>query len=142
MAKMSIEFEGFDTVLHRLKKLEGDTKKITEDVLRKTHEIVTAKAEKAMGASFLPAGGQYSTGKTLPSLKRNASIEWNGTIGSVPVGFDIANGGLVSIFLMHGTPRMKPDRELYNAFYSNSTKKEVMAAQEEIFYDAIRRLEG
>lgn len=142
MARMKVEFEGFDSVLAKLKKLDGDAKKVTEEALRETHKIVTDKAEQAMGASFLPAGGKYSTGETLKHLRREANIEWNATVASVPVGFDIKSGGLVSIFLMYGTPRMDPDKELYNAFFGNATKKEVMAAQEEIFYREIRRLEG
>lgn len=141
MARMKIEIEGFDEILKKLNALEGDVRKATEDALRKTHEIVTEKAEKGMANANLPAGGEYSTGDTLKTLRRNAEIEWQGNVAEVKVGFDIANGGLVSIFLMHGTPRMNPDRALYNAFYGNTTKKEIIAAQEEVFWNAIRELD-
>ena len=141
MAKMRLEFDGFDDVLRKLSNLDADTKNIAENALRKTHELVTDKAERGMDDTNLPAKGQYSTGDTLRSLKRNADIEWNGAIGSVPVGFDIKRGGLVSIFLMYGTPKMKKDQALYNAFKSAKTKKEVVEAQEEVFYGAIRELE-
>lgn len=142
MAKMKIEISGFEQILRRMTELEGNVKKTTEEALRKTHEIVTDYAEKGMAHSNLPAGGQYSTGETLKSLRREANIEWNGSVASVPVGFDIKHGGLASIMLMYGTPRMKKDQKLYNAFYSAKTKKEVVAAQEEIFWKEIRRLEG
>lgn len=142
MAKFKIEISGFDQVLKRLTELEGDVKKVTENALRETHKIVTAKADEGMAQSNLPAGGKYSTGETLSSMRRQAKIEWRGDVASVSVGFDISHGGLASIFLMYGTPRMKKDQKLYNAFYSPSTKKEVVAAQEDIFWREIRRLSG
>lgn len=158
MPKMSLEFDGFDQVLAKLKKLDGNVKATTEKALTETHRIVTDKAEKAMSKSFLPAGGRYSTGRTLDSLRREANIEWNGTEASVPVGFDFAESGLVSRFLMYGTPRHGPVGkskrakgghpgteavvELYNAFFGSATKNQVLSAQEKIFWDEIRRLEG
>ena len=144
MAKknFAIEFEGFDEVVKRLKKLDGDIKGTTEKALRETHKIVTRKADDAMSKSHLPAGGKYSTGKTLETLKRNADIEWEGTVASVPVGFDIKDGGLASIFLMYGTPRMDKNQTLYDAFYGRKTKNEVIKKQEEIFYEEIRRFDS
>lgn len=140
--KLAIEFEGFDEVLSRLKELNGDVKGTAEKALRETHKIVTEKAEEGIAASNLPAGGKYSTGDTKRSLKRNAAIEWDGDVASVPVGFDIKNGGLASIFLMYGTPMMDKDQALYNAFYGRKTKNEIMKVQEDIFYDEIRRLDS
>lgn len=140
--KWGLELEGLDGLLDRIKKLEGDAKTVAEAALTETHRIVTAKAEAAMAPANLPAKGKYSTGGTLRSLRRDAVIEWNGTVASVPVGFDIEHGGLASIFLMHGTPRMKPDRQLYDAFYGKQTQAEVVEAQEAAFYAAIRNLEG
>lgn len=131
--KAKIEFDGFDEVVSRITNLGGDVKGITEKALKETHKIITAKAEEAIKP-------HYKTGATEKSLNRDAKISWAGTIGSVEVGFDISNGGLPSIFIMYGTPRMKKDQKLYNAFFGKSTKNEVMQAQEEIFNDEIRRL--
>ena len=140
--KAKLEMSGFDTILKRLNELGGDARQVTDEALRKTHEIVTHNAEIAMQKANLPAGGKYSTGDTLKSLIRKANVEWDGDVASVNVGFDIDNGGLVSIFLMHGTPRTKPDKKLYDAFYGRKEKREIVEAQEQVFYDAIRRLEG
>ena len=132
--KTRIEFDGFEEVIARLTKLDGDIKGVTEKALRETHKVITKKAETAIAP-------HKQTGATEKSLKRNAEIEWVGTLASVEVGFDISHGGLPSIFLMYGTPRMKKDQNLYNAFFGNKTKKEVMELQETLFYDEIRRLD-
>lgn len=135
MLKLKIEFEGFNEVLAKLKSLDGDIRKTTEDALRKTHAIVTQKAEAVIAP-------HRRTGQTQGSLRKDAVIEWQGDVGSVKVGFNIYEGGLPSIFLMYGTPRMQKDQRLYNAFYGQATLKEITEAQQEIFYDEIRRLEG
>lgn len=133
--KTRIEFDGFEEVIARLTKLDGDVKGITEKALRETHKVITKKAEAAIAP-------HKQTGATAKSLKRNAEIKWVGSLASVETGFDLSHGGLPSIFLMYGTPRMSKDQNLYNAFFGNKTKKEIMELQENMFYDEIRRLEG
>lgn len=140
--KMGIEFEGFEEVIKRLEKLNGDARSVTEKALKETHRIVTAKARNSAQKQNLPAHGKYSTGKTLRSLRTDATIEWSGTEAKVPVGFDISKGGLPSIFMMYGTPRYMKNQEMYNAFWSNQTHAEVVKAQEEIFYAELRKLGG
>jgi len=142
MPKIGLEFAGFNEVLKKLNSLEADTKKIAEEALTKTHEIVTEKAEKAVTKSNLPAGGKYSSGDTQKSIKRDPQITWNGTEGSVAVGFDIKRGGLPSIFMMYGSPRYMKVQAVYDAFYGSQTEGEVLNAQKEIFYKALGELEG
>lgn len=133
MAKMELEFDGFDDVINRLKKMEGDTKKVSEKALAKTFELVTPKIQSAMAP-------HNDRGITAESIVTSPHIEWAGSIGSVDIGFDIPHGGLPSVFLMYGTPKMAPDRGLYNAVYGNKTKQLVHDTVEEIFYNEIRRL--
>lgn len=140
--KMGIEFEGFEEVIKRLEKLDGDVRGITEKALKETHRIVTAKARNSAQKQNLPAHGKYSSGRTLRSLRTEATIEWSGTEAKVPVGFDISKGGLPSIFMMYGTPRYMKNQEMYNAFWSNQTHAEIVKAQEEIFYAELRKLGG
>lgn len=141
MAKMSLEFAGFAEFRNKLNKLGADTKAITEEALKETHKIVTAKAESAMAAGNLPAGGDYSIGRTVDSLLKTPEISWRGTEGSVKVGFNIKTGGLASVFLMYGTPRMSKVQVLYDAFFGDQTIGEVSNAQKEIFYKALGELE-
>lgn len=133
--KTMIEFEGFEEVVARLTKLGANTKSITEKALKETHKVITAKAKEAIQPHKL-------TGLTERSLKTSSNIEWAGTLASVETGFSIRQGGLASIFLMYGTPRMKKDQKMYNAFFSKKTQDEVRKIQEDIFYDEIRRLNG
>lgn len=133
--KCYLEFEGFDEVISRLNKLGANVKNISEKALKKTHSIITKKADEAI----MPHNATHQTEK---SLQREAEIEWIGNVASVKTGFSINEGGLASIFLMYGTPRMKKDQKLYNAFWSKSTQNEIKEAQKEILYDEIRRLDG
>ncbi len=133
--KTGIEFEGFEEVLAKLNKLNGDVKGTTEKALKQTHNLITKKARESITPHYL-------TGDTEKSLVETPQIEWEGSIASVPTGFDISDGGLPSIFLMYGTPRMKKDQKLYNAFYGSKTKKEIMQLQEDIFFEEIRRIDS
>ncbi len=133
--KTRIEFEGFENVIAKLTKLEGNIRETTDKALKETHKIVTQKASKEIERHYL-------TGQTEKSIYNDANIDWTGTLASVSVGFSIRQGGIASIFLMYGTPRMKKDQKLYNAFWGKKTKEEIIKKQEEIFYEEIRRLDG
>lgn len=141
MAKVAVEFAGFDEVLKKLNKLGADTKQITEDALQKSFDIVTKKAEAAIAKPNLPAGGKFSTGRTEESLTRTLEVTWTGTEASAPVGFNIKKGGLPSIFMMYGTPRYMKVQAVYDAFYGSATEGEVLNAQREVFFKAMEELE-
>lgn len=134
MARFKVEFDGFDEMIARLSKVGGSAKKTTEKALKATHSIITQEAEKAIRA-------HRRTGATERSLRKKAEILWDGSVAEVKVGFDIDNGGLPSIFLMYGTPRIKKDQKLYNAFKGKKTLDKVREVQEEIFFSAIREAE-
>lgn len=135
MARMKLEVQGLDDIMKRLNDANADVKQAVNRALTETHRIVTEKADTAIQQHRL-------TGQTERSLRRNAVIEWQGNVAEVKVGFDIAHGGLASVFLMYGTPRKKKDQKLYNAFFGKSTQQEYIRAQEEILYDAIREAES
>lgn len=135
MARMKLEVQGLDGIMKRLNDANADVKQAVNRALTETHRIVTEKADTAIQQHRL-------TGMTERSLRRNAVIEWQGNVAEVKVGFDIAHGGLASVFLMYGTPRKKKDQKLYNAFFGKSTQQEYIRAQEEILYDAIREAES
>lgn len=131
--KMTVDFKGFEEMFGKLDKISDNAKKITEKALKESYEYITPKIDNAVKPHRL-------TGKTENSLRNKEKVHWYGGIGYINVGFDISNGGLPSIFLMYGTPKMKPDRNLYNAIYGSKTKKQVREIQEKVFNDELRRL--
>lgn len=136
MAKQwGIDFEDFNFYAQKIENLSNRNtlKNVADTALKKTHNHLTPQIESEFQK-------HNRTGRTLGSLRKDDSTEWHGDIGSVDVGFDIKNGGLASIFLMYGTPRMKPDKQLYNLFYGSKIKKEVFKIQEDIFNDELQKL--
>ncbi|MFR3520381.1 MAG: hypothetical protein ACLTT4_18380, partial [Coprobacillus cateniformis] len=69
--------------------------------------------------------------KTVGTLIRENGVTWEGFVATVDVGFRIREGGLPSIFLMYGTPKMKKDTKLYNAIRGAKTKKYIYELQTE-----------
>ena len=133
--KAYIEFDGFDEIVARLYKLDGNVREVTEDALKKTKQHVHKKLEAAMQK-------HNQTFETVHSLDDQTTVEWTGSTASIDIGFHISKGGLPSIFLMYGTPRMKKDSKLYNALYGKKARDEIKKIQEDTFYDEIRRLGG
>lgn len=140
MAKIKLEFAGFDEMLKKLNALEADTKKIADEAIRKSFEIVTEAAAEAVSEPNLPAGGRYSSGDTKRSLVRTPEITWSGTVATVPVGFNIKQGGLPSVFMMLGTPKRMKVQAVYDAFYGDRIRGEYLNAQREIFHKAMEEL--
>ena len=131
--KLRLEFTGFEEMAERLDKLGGDLKKTTEKALIETHKLLTPKVEEA----FKRHDVKYSH-DTMKSLKKDPKVEWNGSTAEIGVGFKISEGGFPSIFIMYGTPRMQPDKKVYNSIYGN--KKKVKELQEGIFAEEIAKL--
>lgn len=138
--RLTLNFKGFEELYYKLDSLQGDLKKVTEEALIKSHKVVTPKIEQCM--SKLPAKGKYSTGETKLSICKTEKVEWQGMKAYIPVGFEFDKSGMKSIFLIYGTPRMKPVSGLKNAIYGSKTQKEVGKVQEEVLQRAIRKIMG
>lgn len=136
MGKFKLDFEGIAILSKRFEDMGGDLNVLANKALKETHAHVTPKIEQAMNSSKFNFD---RTRKTKSSLQKNAKVEWTGNVASVGVGYDIKHGGLPSIFLMHGTPTIAPDRKLYNSVFSNKTRKEVQELQKEVFINEILR---
>ena len=138
--KLTLNFKGFETLYYKLDSLQGDLKKVTEEALIKSHRVVTPKIEQCM--SKLPAHGKYSTGETKASIRKVEKVEWEGMKAYIPIGFEFDKSGMKSIFLIYGTPKMKPVSGLKSAIYGSKTKKEVGEVQKEVLQNAIKELTG
>lgn len=135
-SKFNLQGELFGELFENLDKLGGDIKGVAEDCLKKAHENITSNVHSAMTK-------HHRTGETERSIQDNSSVKWDGNLASIEIGFNLKQGGMPSIFLMYGTPRMKKDVNLYNAIYGNKAKKQNKKDQEEILRHAIEsRLGG
>lgn len=140
--RFGIQFDGFDEMLKKLRSIDGDLKKVSEEALKESHAYVTPKIEKAVRNSNLPAKGKYSKGKTAESIVRDNDVKWESQKGSIKIGFNLKEN-LTSIFLMYGTPRMKPVSGLKNSIYGSKVQKEISELQKNIFAEEIKKkMEG
>jgi len=135
MPKLGINVDGFDSIISRFERIGVDAKPITEKAIKESHKLITAKAEQAIAT-------HKATGRTQKSLQKECKVKWSGTVAESDVGFDISGGGLPSIFLMYGTPRMGKDAKFYQAFYNKATQNEVANLQEGIFYSELAKYGG
>lgn len=127
--RIGLQVAGFEEYMAKLDEVGGKSamKRGVEEALKESKKYVNPLIEKAM--TKLPAGGRYSTGDTKRSLDKDMSVDWEGDTASIKVGFDFSESGLKSIFLMYGTPRMKPVTGLKAAVYGAKTKREIAAIQ-------------
>ena len=138
--KIGLQFNGWEDYIAKLDELGGSKamKKGVEEALIESKKHVNPLIEKSMGK--LPAGGKYSTGGTKESIDNGNKVEWSGMTGEIKVGFDFSKSGLKSIFLMYGTPKMKPVTGLKSAIYGNKTQKEIAEIQEKVLSEAIKKV--
>lgn len=129
--RIGLQVEGFEEYMAKLDKLGGNNamKRGVNEALIESKKYVNPLIEKAMAKGNLPAKGKYSFGDTKASIDDSADVEWQGMTASTKVGFNFKQSGMTSIFLMYGTPRMKPVTGLKTAIYGAKTKKEVAAIQ-------------
>lgn len=127
--------EGFDELIAKLNTFEGET-------VKAVNEGLTASAQMVTNDASLGIGVHNDTGLTAKSLNLHPKVIWvGGTQASIDVGFDLTKPhGYVSIFLMYGTPRMKKDQFLYNAFYSKQSRDSIIKTQREALENAIKKV--
>ena len=136
--KMTVDFSGLEIYRKKLESIGGEaTNRAFESALKASQNVVRQNVTAAMQK-------HNDTGQTARAIIKDSNVYWNGFMASIDVGFDIADGGLPSIFLMYGTqlhgqPHITPDRNLYNAVYGAKVRKEILKIQEEAFAKVIER---
>lgn len=129
-SKWGIQFDGFAEYMAKLDELDADLKAITTKCLEVAHEHITPNIQADIQK-------HKRTGNTAKSIIEEKHVEWDGTVASIKVGFNLKTGGMPSIFLMYGTPRTKKDTKLYNDIYGGATKKKIAEMQQQILNNAI-----
>ena len=138
--KIGLQFNGWEDYLAKLDELGGSQvmKKGVEEALIESKKHVNPLIEQSM--SKLPAKGKYSTGNTKKSIDNEMKVDWEGLTGYIKVGFDFSKSGVTSVFLMYGTPKMKPVSGLKSAIYGAKTQKEIAEIQEKVLSDVIKKV--
>lgn len=138
--RMGLQFDGWEETITKLNSLAGNsgTAKAVEEALISSKEYVNEQLDKAVISASLPAKGKYSTGDTRKSINKDSVVQWQGQTASIKVGFDFKKSGTTSIFLMYGTPKMKPAKGLKNAVYGTKTKKEIAEIQSNVISKYIK----
>lgn len=137
---MGLQFDGWEETITKLNSLAGNsgTAKAVEEALISSKEYVNEQLDKAVISASLPAKGKYSTGDTRKSINKDSVVQWQGQTASIKVGFDFKKSGTTSIFLMYGTPKMKPAKGLKTAVYGTKTKKEIAEIQSNVISKHIK----
>lgn len=133
--KIGLNFKGANELAYLLQNLNGNLEKTIKKSLSESAKYVAGNAEAAMSR-------HNKTHKTVNSIDHTYYVEKKGSLLRVPVGFHVSQGGLASIFLMYGTPRVAKDTNLYNAIRGTKTRKHIAEIQEKAFTDAVNEAKG
>lgn len=120
-----IDTSGMESLLMKLVRLEhAAARETVESVLKPLAEKINADTRNAIQPQFLPAKGEYSRkpSKTAASIETDTSVRWDGMVAWIPVGFDFNKPGAGG-YLISGTPKMAPDRELRRMFRKKTYMK-------------------
>lgn len=143
--RIGLEVKGFEEYMDKLDKLGGTAtmRRGVDAALKASKEYVNPLIIAKMASSNLPAGGRYSTATTKKSIDTDMGVDWQGMTGAIKVGFKFKESGMVSIFLMYGTPKMSPVAGLKDTIYGSQTKREIKKIQAEALNKVIKRtMEG
>lgn len=135
-SKFAFNFKEFASLAERIENAGGDLQKAADSALRATHGMITPRLKQNIAR-------HEQTGETKSSLGTAARVVWENPLKAhVDIGFALDNGGLPSIFLMWGTPKMRPDAALHDAAFGPKIKSEVAKVQRKALETVLKRLEG
>lgn len=121
---MALQTSGFEELIQSLEKAGKDSRRAAERALKNGKKAITPGIREAIAR-------HRRTGRTEASLDQKDEVNWEGTVAEANIGFRIRDGGLPSIFLMYGTPRMAPDKRLLDSVYGSAARKKFNQAAEE-----------
>lgn len=133
-SKMAFNFKEMAELAERLERAGGSLEAACDKALKATHDYITPQLSSGISR-------HVETGDTQRSLDKSPYVQWiNPTKAQVNIGFNLADGGWPSIFLMWGTPKMAPDKSLRNAAFGPRVRREVATIQREAMEAALQEL--
>ena len=127
---LRLDTSGFEELIVKLDALQGDVKTAVNDALLQAAETVHDDTVDALADRYMPHQGVFSTGRTKT------------TVAPASVGFDYGEKGAGG-FLISGTPRMQPNRELERIYTRRRYMKALQEDMQEVVSDYINdKMEG
>lgn len=142
MALMHLDTTGFQELLRKIDALGVSIREPVEEALEKAGRKIGDDTVAGLAKPNLPAQGRYSQGDTEKSVIRDPKTHWDGMAAWVPIGFNFGQPGAGG-FLIGGTPRMAPDKELWKIYKSQKYKDQVAREMfDKVWEKYLRTLEG
>ena len=133
-SKLAFNFDEMYDLAERLEKSGGSVKDAADRALKATHRYITPKLSSGISKHVL-------TGETKGSLDKRGGVVWVSPLKArVNIGFDLDDGGLPSIFLMRGTPKMKADTKLKSAAFGAKITRKVAEIQMKEMEEALKEI--
>lgn len=121
---LKLDTRGFEELVERFEKLGGNAQEIVGKALERAGDKIEKDTIAAVQRKNLPQKGKYSKGNTERSIVRNSKVTWSGTVAEIGVGFDYSKPGAGG-YLITGTPRMQPDRELHKMYKQKAYMRQI-----------------
>lgn len=121
---LKLDTSGFEDLVRRFEKLGGDAKEIVNKALERAGDKIEKDTIAAVQRKNLPQKGKFSKGNTEKSIVRDSKTTWSGTLAEIGVGFDYSKPGAGG-YLITGTPRMQPDRELHKMYKQKAYMRQI-----------------
>lgn len=135
-SKFSFNFDEMLALAERIEKAGGSLQEACDKALTQTSDYITRGLQQGIKQ-------HVRSGETQGSLRQSPSVRWESElVAFVDIGFDLDNGGIPSIFLMWGTPKMAADAKLKNAAFGGKVKKDVARIQQEALQKFLDDLGG
>lgn len=141
---LKLDVKGFDEYIAKLEDLQADLKPIVSNILNEAGQTIEQDTVAGVSDQYLPAHGKYHHAghPTEASIVRNARTTWSGSIAEIGVGFDFDKPGAGG-YLITGTPRMAPDKELNKIYKSKRYMNGIRDKMIERFKEEVdRRING
>lgn len=121
---LKLDTKGFEDLVRRFEKLGGNAKEIVGEALERAGDKIEKDTIAAVQRKNLPQKGKFSKGNTERSIVRDSKTTWSGTMAEIGVGFDYSKPGAGG-YLITGTPRMQPDRELHKMYKQKAYMRQI-----------------
>ena len=133
-SKLAFNFDEMYDLAEKLEKAGGNLQAAADRALKATHDYITPNLAAGIQRHVL-------SGDTKESLDKQGGVVWESPLKAhINIGFNLEEGGLPSVFLMWGTPKMKNDAKLKSAAFGAKVTREVAAIQRQEMEKALQEI--